>query len=136
MKILLGKTTVTGKNYSSRVTKYCYFVTLHACIYVIAMVAPNAASLTVCNCTFILATVSRNYSDIGTIKIDAYINTRRSHPGAITAIHGVELTASIWFERHRTNPIHGVIFIAVTSSPRYLPKLVFKNQFPLDGCSD
>ena len=32
MKILLGKTTVTGKNYSSRVTKYCYFVTLHACL--------------------------------------------------------------------------------------------------------
>ena len=31
------------------------------------MVAVNAVSLTACNCTFVSATVSHNYSDIGTI---------------------------------------------------------------------
>ena len=37
-----------------------------------AMLVANDVSLTVCNCTIISATVSHNYSDIGTIKIDAY----------------------------------------------------------------
>ena len=70
----------------------------------IAMVAANAVSLTVCNCTSVSATVSRNNSDIGTIKIDAYINTRHAQADAITAIHSDELTALMWFDRHRTNP--------------------------------
>ena len=106
------------------------------------MVAANAVSLTVCNCTFVSATVSHNYSDIGTIKIDAYINTRRLHAGAITAIHSGELTALMWFEPQRTKPrrqmlfILDIRFIARTSSRQYLRKLVSENQFLLDGCSD
>ena len=44
-----------------------------------------AAWLTVVSCTIKSATVSHNYSDIGTIKIDAYINTQRSHANANTS---------------------------------------------------
>ena len=63
----------------------------------IAMLAAKQLWLTVCNCTFVSATVCHNnYGDIGTIKIDSMLTI--SHAGAITAIHSSELTALAWFE--------------------------------------
>ena len=108
----------------------------------IARVAANAVSLTVCNCSFVSATVSHNYSDIGTIEVDARINPRHAQVDAIQTINTDELAALMWFERHRTKlrrqmqRTRVVRSIAGTSSPRYLRKSVFKNQFLLDGCSD
>ena len=83
--------------------------------------------------------MSHNCSDIGTSEVDAYMNIRRAQLDPIQTINSDELTALMWFARHRTNPrrqmlgIRDVRFIAVTSSPRYLRKSVFKNQFLLDG---
>ena len=54
------------------------------------------------NCTFVSATVSHNYSDIGTIEVDVYINTRHARVDAIQTIKSDELTALTWFQRHRT----------------------------------
>ena len=92
----------------------------------IAMVVAHAVSMTVCNCTFILATVSHNYSDIGTIEVDAYINARRAQVDAINyKLSTATLTALLWFVGHRTKPRRQVFvirdfrFIAVTSSHIY-----------------
>ena len=87
------------------------------------------------NCTFVSATVSHNYSDIGTIKVDAYINTRRAQVDAIQTINSDEWAALMWFQR-QLQRTRGFRTIALASSPRYLRKSVFKNQFLLDGCSD
>ena len=96
--------------------------------------------LTVCNCAFVSETVSRNYSDIGTIEIAAYINTPCAHVDAITSdngFDGVRATSSdIERSRRQIFLIRDFKLIAMTRSPRYLRNLVFKNQFLLDGCSD
>ena len=59
----------------------------------------NMADILICSCTFVSATVSQNYSDIGTIEIDAYIrpNTWRA-PAAANYQQLSALTALMWFE--------------------------------------
>ena len=52
------------------------------------------------NCTFVPATVSNN-NDIGTIEVDAYINTRRAQVDAIQTINSDEIAALMWFQPHR-----------------------------------
>ena len=46
--------------------------------------------------------LSHNYSDIGTIEVDAYINTRRAQVDAILTVDSDESTPFMWFQRHRT----------------------------------
>ena len=65
------------------------------------MLVANDVSLTVCNCTIISATVSHNYSDIGTIKIDAGINSRHAQADTITNNQQRQING---FERLRTKP--------------------------------
>ena len=43
---------------------------------------------------FVSTTVSHYYSDMGTIEVDAYINTRRAQMDAIQTINSDELAAS------------------------------------------
>ena len=105
----------------------------------IAMVTANCVSLTVeYNCTFVSASGSHNYSDIGTIEsvgVHAILDAKQT-------INSDELTALMRFQRHLMNPrrqlqrTRDIRFVVRTSSPRYLRKSVFKNQFLLDDCSD
>ena len=47
--------------------------------------------------------LEEQYSDnSGKIEVDAYINTRRAQVDAIQTINSDELTALMWFQRHRT----------------------------------
>ena len=97
-------------------------------------------------CTILSANVSHNYSDIGFIKIYAYITLAGAHNWTqLQMINSGALTVLMWFnfKRHRTKPaltenlfhsIRVVRFIATTQSPRYSRKSVFKNQFLLNGC--
>ena len=47
-------------------------------------------------------TMSHYYSDIGTIEVDAYINTRRAQVDSIQTINSDEIAALIRVQRHRT----------------------------------
>ena len=44
----------------------------------------------------------RNYSDIDTIEVDAYVNTQHAQVDAIQTINSDGLRAVMWFEQHRT----------------------------------
>ena len=53
------------------------------------------------------ATVSHNFSDIGTIEVDAYINTRRAQVDAIQTINSDELAALMhsWHQMCRRDKV-------------------------------
>ena len=47
-------------------------------------------------------TMSHYYSDIGTIEVDAYINTRRAQVDSIQTINSDEIAALMRVQRHPT----------------------------------
>ena len=54
--------------------------------------------------TFVMATMtmSHYYSDIGTIEVDAYINTRHAQVDSIQTINSDGIAALMRVQRHRT----------------------------------
>ena len=97
----------------------------------------DAVSLTVSSYTFFAATVSHNYSDIGTNEVDAYINTRHAQVDAIQTINSDELAALVWFQPHQTAiAVHSwhQVYRRDTLSTIFTKKRCSKISF--DGCSD
>ena len=88
-----------------------------------------AVWLTISHCTFVLATVSHNYIDFDTIKIDAYINSRHAHADAITSDQQRQIN-SFDVVRATLNEADGKCFSFVTSDllPRHALHDIYENR--------
>ena len=67
--------------------------------------------------------MSHYYSNIGTIEVDAYINTRRAQVDSIQTINSDEIAALMRVQRHRT-----AIAIAAKEIAAHSPRQIWRHD--------